>query len=827
MGVRCGWGALRRCRTGPAPGISTRCWSDATGQPIASAVSPWEAVAEISIGRLTENTIELPGQKVSRRHAKLVRVDFGPSRWTLVDVGSSGGVFVNEQRIKEHELAPGDRIVIGEYTFEYALASRRPPAATNCQRCRRRWHCSRRHCRVCRRRCRGCRRRWRHFRRRRVATGGRGFWTTRRIVAACAVGGVVLLMAVAAAVIWPSISAARATAQSVLCANQLRQIGLACEQYERQFASYPPTLGDLAGRGGVSATTFICPADAASAAQAPTGRAELRTWINENTGYTYTGRTLPGGIVAYENAGQHGDQPVNVLLADGSVHRLAEADLKTRLSMRAQASAQPASPVAPGERAVAPPAPRSPRTASPTISPPRQAAASLAEARKGFATKLTRQVATADPVEQPPANVFRIVKYDAPPGKLAAYLTPDPGDGAKHPAIVWITGGDCNSIGDVWSEADPDDDQTAAAYRKAGIVMMFPSLRGGNGNPGHKEGFYGEVDDILAAADYLAAQPYVDPARIYLGGHSTGGTLALLVAECSERFRAVFSFGPAGDVTGYDDETVALPFDRRQAREVQLRAPAMWLEGIKTPTFLFEGNEQPGNRDSLNQMALAPKSPNVRFFAVKGKNHFSILAPTNQLIAAKINRDTGPATNLSFTAGELTGLTSVGQATIAPPAPVKPTGVPRPIVTPGKNWSAVIGTQEGGYGEFTYRAPERMVGIRYVLTEGNGPVVLRSVSAVSSKPLSIGGTEKTVQARDGYMVYGLIVDADKYVNALRVVFVRVQGERLVPEDTYMSDWLGTPQTDKPTTLGSNGRRVMGLVFYARSRLNAIAITFEP
>ena len=37
---------------------------------------------------------------------------------------------------------------------------------------------------------------------------------------------------------------------------------------------------------------------------------------------------------------------------------------------------------------------------------------------------------------------------------------------------------------------------------------------------------------------FLAAQPYVDPARIYLGGHSTGGTLALLVAECSETFRA-------------------------------------------------------------------------------------------------------------------------------------------------------------------------------------------------------------------------------------------------------------------------------------------------
>ena len=70
-----------------------------------------------------------------------------------------------------------------------------------------------------------------------------------------------------------------------------------------------------------------------------------------------------------------------------------------------------------------------------------------------------------------------------------------------------------------------------AAYRRAGIVMMYPSLRGGNDNPGRREGFLGEVDDILAAAEYLARESYVDPGRIYLGGHSTGGTLAMLAAE--------------------------------------------------------------------------------------------------------------------------------------------------------------------------------------------------------------------------------------------------------------------------------------------------------
>ena len=67
---------------------------------------------------------------------------------------------------------------------------------------------------------------------------------------------------------------------------------------------------------------------------------------------------------------------------------------------------------------------------------------------------------------------------------------------------------------------------------------MFPSLRGGNDNPGRREGFFGEVDDILAATDYLARQPHVDPKRIYLGGHSTGGTMVMLVAESTDRYCA-------------------------------------------------------------------------------------------------------------------------------------------------------------------------------------------------------------------------------------------------------------------------------------------------
>ena len=279
------------------------------------------------------------------------------------------------------------------------------------------------------------------------------------------------------------------------------------------------------------------------------------------------------------------------------------------------------------------------------------ASASLAEARKGFVTKLAKKEKANEPVEEPPAKIFRTVKFDSPVGQLAAYLTPDPKDGKKHPAIVWITGGDCNTIGDVWSPAKPNNDQSARQYREAGVVMMFPSLRGGNENPGFRENFFGEVDDVIAAADYLAKQPYVDPKRIYLGGHSTGGTLVLLVAECSDRFRAVFSFGPAESITGYDREyTAAVNMSDR--REVELRSPGRWLHSVQSPTFVFEGTVQ-GNLPSLVAMQKANTNPKAHFYAVKGANHFSILAPTNRLIAQKVLKDDGAETNLAFTEAEL------------------------------------------------------------------------------------------------------------------------------------------------------------------------------
>ncbi len=62
------------------------------------------------LGRDPGNTIQVRDSEVSRRHAEVVQTD---DTFQLVDLGSSNGTFVNEQRVDKHTLNSGDRVQLG------------------------------------------------------------------------------------------------------------------------------------------------------------------------------------------------------------------------------------------------------------------------------------------------------------------------------------------------------------------------------------------------------------------------------------------------------------------------------------------------------------------------------------------------------------------------------------------------------------------------------------------------------------------------------------------------------------------------------------------
>jgi len=126
------------------------------------------------------------------------------------------------------------------------------------------------------------------------------------------------------------------------------------------------------------------------------------------------------------------------------------------------------------------------------------------------------------------------------PSYLFKSLTPPAG---KVPAIIYAHG---NQHGQFNSRTFP----RVAELVRRGYVVLAPDYRSSSGytKAFHDAADYGgkEIDDMLAARDFLASMPEVDPARIVIMGQSHGGYNALMaLARYPDKFAGgVDFFGP-------------------------------------------------------------------------------------------------------------------------------------------------------------------------------------------------------------------------------------------------------------------------------------------
>lgn len=314
------------------------------------------------------------------------------------------------------------------------------------------------------------------------------------------------------------------------------------------------------------------------------------------------------------------------------------------------------------------PSASAPSTAAPTVGETTAAAPAVDEAqyprvplllaRRSFQTQLsTDPLPESDPPPTPPRGMFDVIRYAAPSGALAAYVTPDPRDGGRHPAVIWVHGGWGGLSELPWRTAPRSNDQSASGFRVQGIVLALPSFRGQNDNPGRMEGFWGEVDDLVAFVDHVAAMPYVDPARVYVAGHSTGGTMTLLAAAATDRARAFFGIGAAPGACNHRPENLPFPIDH-DSPECTLRSWLVHDAAIRRPSFFIEGATEPGT--STIAAAIEEDRRNARVMVtpvvVPGANHFDVLEPTIRLLVRKIRADTGPTCAITFGAEDISWL---------------------------------------------------------------------------------------------------------------------------------------------------------------------------
>jgi len=216
-----------------------------------------------------------------------------------------------------------------------------------------------------------------------------------------------------------------------------------------------------------------------------------------------------------------------------------------------------------------------------------------AEARKTFHTTLLRKGSAPHQEDckdsRLPVGVDEVY-FSSGELRLRAWLNrPSPGQNQKYPAVLFLHGGFCFDTSD-WEETKE--------FRDRGFIVMLPNRRGENGQPGNFTMFYDEVDDVIGAAEYLRQQPFVDPTRLYVAGLSTGGTLTMLTALTYPHFRAAASFSGSPNAVGYTRHAVAIgaeadvPFNFRDARELQLRSAWAYATSFKCPTRLYYGTDE-------------------------------------------------------------------------------------------------------------------------------------------------------------------------------------------------------------------------------------------
>jgi dipeptidyl aminopeptidase/acylaminoacyl peptidase len=176
--------------------------------------------------------------------------------------------------------------------------------------------------------------------------------------------------------------------------------------------------------------------------------------------------------------------------------------------------------------------------------------------------------------------------------------------GRKYPTIVWLHGGphgqDAHEL--ILRIGPGLERQLLAA---AGYVVIGINYRGSSGRGtafsrsivadwGHKE-----MEDVLAAADYVVASGIADPARLGIGGWSYGGILTDYTLANDGRFKAAIAGASSGNqLEMYGTDQYALQWNseigvpwQHTALYLRLSYPLLHADRIHTPTLFLGGDK--------------------------------------------------------------------------------------------------------------------------------------------------------------------------------------------------------------------------------------------
>jgi dienelactone hydrolase len=207
-------------------------------------------------------------------------------------------------------------------------------------------------------------------------------------------------------------------------------------------------------------------------------------------------------------------------------------------------------------------------------------------------------------------------------GKLALVLVPpagstlfagmDLGDGDRAEHYPYVQAGFAVASFEIDGNVSKNDESDAQVLKGA---LQFRNAQAG-------------VSNAKAALDFILAKaPNVDPNRVYIAGHSSAATLALLVASHEPRIKACAAYAPVTDVEARLAPVIpqldkAMPGYRDF---LVTSSPKNQADKLKCPVFLFhaeDDNNVPVSQTTDFAAQLKKSNSQVTLVTTKQGGHY-------------------------------------------------------------------------------------------------------------------------------------------------------------------------------------------------------------
>lgn len=221
--------------------------------------------------------------------------------------------------------------------------------------------------------------------------------------------------------------------------------------------------------------------------------------------------------------------------------------------------------------------------------------------------------------------------------KLWVYLPENIPAGTKLPCVLIAPAGTRLFHGMKLGEGDRPEH---LPYVRAGFAVVAYDLSGPIDNlnsdaavvKGAKDFYAAQAGlvDARAALDYIQQQiPQIDSQKIYSAGHSSAGTLSLLLAENEPRIKACVAYAPIVDLPKrLGDEFIKDigPLIAPDYRDFITRSsPAQNVARLKVPTFIFHAADDDRSKtEDINPFVANLQTSNnqVTFVNVPSGGHY-------------------------------------------------------------------------------------------------------------------------------------------------------------------------------------------------------------